>query len=307
MVSLTKLRALDLAETGDAQLPRHLSAASGLVCPGDVIYVVADNELHLGAFAAKSTAPGRLIRLFEGELPVDKTARKKRKPDLEAITQLPAFGNYPNGALLALGSGSKRNRRLGALLALDAQGVAVGTPRIADFAHLFDSLDRRFPALNIEGAVVSGGVLRLLQRGNRRHPENAVVRYPLPALLDAIQSGAAMGAPSGVDLVDLGSVDGVPLTFTDGASLPDGSMVFTAVAEDTGDSYNDGACVGAAIGIVGPDGALRWLERLDACHKVEGVAAQVDGDVIRLLLVTDADDRSIPASLFSAAITNLSP
>jgi hypothetical protein len=30
-------------------------------------------------------------------------------------------------------------------------------------------------------------------------------------------------------------------------------MVFTAVAEDTDDNYNDGACVGAAVGIVDND------------------------------------------------------
>src|SRR5271169_2423622 len=33
------------------------------------------------------------------------------------------------------------------------------------------------------------------------------------------------------------------------AALPDGTMVFTAVAEDTDDNYNDGACAGAAVGI----------------------------------------------------------
>jgi len=95
------------------------------------------------------------------------------------------------------------------------------------------------------------------------------------------------------------------LSFTDGASLPDGGMVFTAVAEDTEDTYNDGACLGAAIGVAARDGAVRFLDRLDACHKVEGVSARVDNDVIRLLLVTDADDAAIPGVLFSATIPNI--
>ena len=43
-------------------------------------------------------------------------------------------------------------------------------------------------------------------------------------------------------------------------------------------------------------------DRLDQPHKIEGVDAQVAGDVIRLLLVTDADDASVPAAMFSAAI-----
>ena len=79
-------------------------------------------------------------------------------------------------------------------------------------------------------------------------------------------------------------------------------MVFTAIAEDTDDSYNDGLCVGAAIGVAGNDGTLRCLRWLDRPYKVEGVDARVDGDVIRLLLVTDADDADIPASLLSATL-----
>ena len=42
------------------------------------------------------------------------------------------------------------------------------------------------------------------------------------------------------------------------------------------------------------------LHRLDRADKVEGVHARVDGTVIQLLLVTDADDADIPAGLFSA-------
>jgi len=44
------------------------------------------------------------------------------------------------------------------------------------------------------------------------------------------------------------------------------------------------------------------LYRLDAPHKVEGVEAGVEGGRVRLLLVTDADDAAIPASLYSTEI-----
>ena len=50
------------------------------------------------------------------------------------------------------------------------------------------------------------------------------------------------------------------------------------------------------------NGRLLGMQRLDRPHKIEGVDARVDGDVIRLLLVTDADDAAIPAGLFSATI-----
>jgi hypothetical protein len=306
MIKLTKLRELDLAATKDGQTPPHLSAASGLACPGASIYVVADDELHLGAFPAAGNAPGRLLRLFDGELPAEKVARKKQKPDLEAITLLPPFGTFANGALLALGSGSKKNRCRGALLTLDASGAIAGAPKIIDAAPLLEDLDRRFPALNIEGAVAIGDELRLLQRANRKHPQNLIIRYPLAPILAALTAGDVIGAiaPLAIDAIELGQIDGVPLSFTDGASLPDGGMVFTAVAEDTEDTYNDGACLGAAIGVAARDGTLRFLEVLDECHKVEGVAARVDNNVIRLLLVTDADDPAIPASLLTATLPN---
>jgi hypothetical protein len=304
MIDLTRLRTLDLDDSGDAALPRHLSAASGLACVGSHIYVVADDELHLGVFSASGNAPGRLLRLFDGELPAEKATRKKAKPDLEAITVLPPFGNCPHGALLALGSGSKKNRCRGALLRLDDRSGIDGLPVPIDASGWFDDLDRRFAALNIEGAVAIGEELRLLQRANKKHPQNAIIRYPLGPVLDALATSAAIPAiaPSATDLVDLGWIDGVPLGFTDGAALPDGSMVFTAVAEDTEDTYNDGACLAAAIGVAARDGSVRFVERINECPKVEGVAARVDDNVIRLLLVTDADDPTVPAGLFSATL-----
>ena len=65
------------------------------------------------------------------------------------------------------------------------------------------------------------------------------------------------------------------------------------------------ACLGAAIGMATLDGTLRFLERIDSCPKLEGVAARVDDNVIRLLLVTDADDPAIPASLYATTTPNL--
>ena len=114
MITLTKVRQLDLSAATPGR-PLYLSAASGLVCLRSFNYVVADDELHLGVFRANSNEPGHLVRLFEGELPAGNADRKKQKADFEALALLPTFGNYPDGALLALGSGSRPNRRLGAL------------------------------------------------------------------------------------------------------------------------------------------------------------------------------------------------
>src|SRR6516225_7477907 len=148
MIAVTKVRQLDLSATTPGR-PLHLSAASGLACINSFIYVVADDELHLGVFRANSSEPGHLIRLFEGELPACKVDRKKQKADFEALTLLPSYEGFPHGALLAFGSGSRPNRRLGALLGLDAQGAVRGSPQIVDCSTIFASLEGEFPALNI--------------------------------------------------------------------------------------------------------------------------------------------------------------
>src|SRR5262245_48623060 len=123
MIRLTKIRQLDVAPSPDAGAIEYLSAASGLIRAGSFLYVVADDELHLGVFGATDNNPGRLVRLLDGELPAPKAERKKLKPDFEALTLLPASAKFPDGAILALGSGSTPNRRLGVLLGLDAQGA----------------------------------------------------------------------------------------------------------------------------------------------------------------------------------------
>src|SRR5688500_18121966 len=93
----------------------HLSAASGVAQAGRWLYIVADDEHHLGRFAAESDAAGRveLHRVLAGDLPDYAGQRKKRKPDLEALTVLPASAASPHGVLLALGSGSRPNRQQG--------------------------------------------------------------------------------------------------------------------------------------------------------------------------------------------------
>lgn len=282
-----------------------MSAASGLVRAGDFLYVVADDEHHLGVFPATGEAPGRLIAILPGQLPAPSNERKALKPDFEALVRLPPFPGYPGGALLALPSGSRPNRRTGALLRLEADGVVIGSPRSIDFSGVFEVLQRQFAALNIEGAVVMADRLRLLQRGSKHHGQNAWIDLSLPAVLQALATADTVNDALlvGTQTFDLGSIDGIPLGFTDGAALPDAALIFTAVAEDAENSYEDGPCAGAAVGIADHDGRLRLLERLDANYKVEGIDARVAGEAIELLLVTDSDDERIPACLLSAALS----
>ena len=105
-MQVTTLRRLFVATASGVAAPAKLSAASGLVRLGNRLYVVADDELSLGVFDLSNDEAGRLVRIFEGELPASHDERKAAKPDLESLTMLPAFDGCPYGALMAIGSGS---------------------------------------------------------------------------------------------------------------------------------------------------------------------------------------------------------
>jgi hypothetical protein len=289
-ITLRRLRPLDLVPAG------FLSAASGLVRVKSHIYVIADDALELGVFPASGRKPGRRHRVFAGTLPAGKKARKKRKPDLEALALLPPSRRHRHGALLLLGSGSRRNRRRAALLRLDAAGAIIGRPEPLDLAPLYRRLEAALDKLNIEGAVVQGDDLLLFQRSNRRQGDNAVIRAPLQQVLAADKGKIRFAVTHHA----LGEIDGVRLGFTDAAALGDGAIVFTAVAEDSDNAYDDGPCRGAAIGLLDISGRLRWLRRLSRKIKVEGVHATRIGKRLDLLLVSDADDASVPANLYRA-------
>lgn len=294
------VRTLDLA--GGLQ---HLSAASGLVRIGQRIYVVADDELSLGVFDLAESGPGTLLRLISGELPIEHHARKAAKPDFEALLHLPVLQGHPHGALVAVGSGSRATRQRGALLALDAAGLAQGSARAIDLSPLLAPLQTRYGDLNIEGAFVDGQTVRLLQRGNTGHAVNEAIAFAWPAVRRWLEGTAPAPAAVRFDAFDLGSVDGVPLSFTDGTAVVGGAAAlwaFSAAAEDTADSYADGRCAGSAIGLVASDGRLVAMARLRAACKVEGIVATARGDAIELLMVTDADDRAAPASLLAATL-----
>lgn len=304
MITPQPLRRLTLTAAQGA--PDRLSAASGIVVAGEFLYVIADDELHLGVFDLGGQDDGRWLRLFAGELPEAAAERKALKPDLEALVRLPPFAGYPGGALLALPSGSRPNRQTGALLGLQASGALSGDPRAVDLSALYAPLLLRFPALNIEGAVIREGELVLLQRASGAHPDNALIGFALSRLLEVLSADEELRLPelaARVTKIDLGHIDGVPLGFTDAAVLPDGRLVFSAVAENVDDTYHDGPCVGAVIGVLGLDGQVQGLERLDPVLKIEGVDARQEGAVVRLLLVTDADDRAEPGVLLSASLS----
>jgi hypothetical protein len=276
---------------------RFIAAASGLVRTGRHMYVIADDERELGVFPVEGDAPGRVARFLPGELPADPEERKRDKPDVEALALLPGSGGR-GAALLALESGSRPNRRAGVVWTLDPGGALAGEPRRIDLAELYRALEDDIDDLNIEGATVRGAELHLFQRGNGRAGINAVVSLDFSRVREDLE-GDRIGsdAIAGIRRYELGEVDGVRLCFSDATSLPDGRVVFTAVAETGEDTYRDGGCAGAGVGVLSDAGdVVRW-EALDPPAKVEGIDAELDEEAVDAFLVADADDPGAPSPL----------
>lgn len=276
----------------------ELSAASGVVRVGQHLLVVADDELFLDAYTEAGRRAERIALLGKSPLPEEHRERKRLKPDLEALV------NLPGRRVLALGSGSAKGRCAGYLFEAAAEG---GLPKFCatcDLSPLYEQLSRSFPALNVEGAAVAGRSLRLLQRGNGAQGQNAVVDLSLDGVLEALAGGHALTADLVQEIrpVHLPSLGQARLGFTDASPIAEGDrrIVFVAAAEDTDDPYLDGECTGSAIGVLDEQGRVEWLETLEGKNKVEGVT--VEAGARRALLVADPDDRSQRAPLLECSL-----
>ncbi len=251
-----------------------ISAASGLALYKNHFYVIADDELFALKIAKDDFAHAKKITLFSGELAEEKKLRKKMKPDLESIVEL------PSGDLLCVPSGSEEHR---------VQGVLIKEDRVVgvSFQHLYTKLREIFSELNIEGAVVLDQTLRLFQRGNGEKHENATVDVHLH---DFLKGKITL---SNIKYYDLGLINGAALSFTDATMFKD-RIYFLAAAEDCKSTYLDGEFKGAVLGVMDLSGKLLKQEAIDVKSKPEGIS--VDDDYF--YLVTDDDDRSKPSSLW---------
>lgn len=314
-LSLSPVRTLTLDHPSREHRRAHLSAASGLVQVDDWIYIVADDENHLGIFNYHTHENGILQRLFPGDLPLALEERKAEKPDLEVLTLVPPSTKYPQGALLGLGSGSKETRTQGIIIPFHHEGKLHADVEIINLASLYQQLKKEVGKLNIEGAVIIDEDIILFQRGNRKSKVNASIRFPLEHFYQSILSSDSeltehednrehedKKLKTNITHYELGEIEGVPLCFTDATTLPNGEIIFTAAAENTSDAYLDGACLGSAIGIINSNGELHSIHSVDKAVKLEGVQAKIIHNKIHLLLVTDADDETTAAQLYAAEL-----
>ena len=301
-LELRELRELDLAEPTSEGRPAYMGAASGVVRRGNFAYVIADDELALGVFEISSGKPGEARDVLPGSLPADESERKGAKPDLEALTALPPFGETPFGGLLGLGSGSDSDgaRDRGFFWAFAPDGSLEGEPSVIDLSPLYEGLREKLGGINIEGAAVLGGELWLFHRGNEGDAGNVVAQIALSDLAGSLTGDHDIDIEELRVLreYDLGEMDGVPVCFSDATALSDELVCFTASAE----GEEDGDIRGSVVGTISAGGEVRRLRTIDRKWKVEGVHAAVDTGVIDFVFVCDQDDEEVPSPLLTASM-----
>jgi hypothetical protein len=298
MLTPQLLRTLHILPAHHPRGQPHLSAASGLVCIAasghTQAYVVADDEHHLGCFSIEDDQPVQLLRLLPGDLPEKPKQRKRLKPDLENLTALPPIPGYPQGALLALGSGSKDLRHKGMLMGLTAQGLLPKefefVPKLIDLTDWYAPLHEEFADLNIEGCFIQDELLHLIQRGNKGDSPSACISYAWASVQDWLCGTGPAPQALQIKGLDFGLAQGIPLTPTDALALPDGRWLMSAVAEDTSDSVQDGACIASALVVLNAQAEVLQIELLEGAPKVEGIGLIRLGAADHVLMVTDADD-----------------
>lgn len=298
-LKLNKMRDLTLS-AASAERPAYVYSASGLLDLKNEYVIVADDESCLAVFPHDLRKPGRWIKLFSDELPLEYKARKKKKPDLESLCRIPASTNAPSGALLAVPSLSRENRVRGALIFMQDDGTEQVIP--LDFSTLRQELARRIKELNIEGIVIGRNFVRLFHRGSQGTSDSAIIDLALEPFMKDVFDTHSLAADKILSIKNcqIGLRENLTLAFTDAACLPDGRIVFLAAAEASKNAYDDGESAGSAAGIMSEKGEIERLEHFDGSLKLEGVAVHLEARTLRLKLVADADDESKPSALYEA-------
>jgi len=286
--------------------PAHVRSASGIVRVAGRIAVIQD-DANFVALVDPATGFAHAVTLPAGEGGLrqfdDLRGNKRFKLDLECCVSVDAGGGRE--MLVAFGSGSLPARERIVLV----RGVGTGDPgvRVIDASALYAALhaDREFSGseLNVEGAAVLDGTLRLFNRGNGAPrgdllPVNAscdlelasVLRGSVPPLRNVVQ-------------YDLGDVGGLPLTITDVAVSGD-ALLYSAAAEDSPDATRDGPVAGCAIGIIAGDsvrfGRVMGIDGRPYQGKIEGILPLSSE---RLLAVVDPDDPRVPSTLLELQLS----
>jgi len=315
--------------SADEDRPAHVRAASGITAYREYLVIIQDDANWLALLDADGDVhplplppgPESGQRVFS-----KRRGNKHEKFDLEACVTLPGSAGPE---LIAFGSGSHEGREwilrlhegetFEASLSEQASHAELGLSVTAEFVacrRFYDALRDTTAfagaGLNIEGAVPLGGnTIRLFQRGNAPardglSPVDATGDVAWAALAAHLAEPARVPPPevTGIRRYDLGSLDGVRLTFSDAEHLGEGRILYSASAEHP----ESGEIVGSALGVLEADGEARWTAVTDASGgdfegKIEGLSLS-PGDPGLVHFVTDDDDEDAPSVLYTVRLND---
>lgn len=259
------------------------SALSGLAVVKDTVYLIADNREEL---IRLPLAENNFEKQISG-----KNIEKKYKSDLESL-----FYDGARDRLFALPSGSTPIRRTGYIFNVEGdltQKLDV-TPLYAQLADKASLLSEDF---NIEGsALLSPCYYVLLNRGNGPNRRNGLWTFH------------SENFPMGIEDIEwrdiaLPCAGKVPLQWTD-CTVEGETLYFSAAAEDTTSSYDDGAIVASGIGALDLSTfSVVWFARLTEPHKIEGIELLfVEATRYVFRCCTDPDSDTLPGLVLEIEI-----
>lgn len=294
--------------------PPHVRAASGLSAFRECLAVIQDDANWLALIDTNQ-------QITAVPLPPspagDRVFSKKRgnqgdKYDLEACVTV-SSGNRQE--LVGFSSGSRHEREWVLRVREDKDGgglKAEFVPAPAFYAALRNYKPFSGAGLNIEGALaLDNDRIRLFQRGNADpcdglQPVDATADFSWAALCDHLQSPDKHRPPAleNVRTYEIGTLDGVRLTFSDAEHLAEGRVLFSASAEDP----ESGKIRGSVLGIIEADGRARWARLADQngkpfSGKIEGLTLDVN-DPRKVYFVIDDDDEDTPSRIFHAVVSD---
>jgi hypothetical protein len=222
-----------------------IRSLSGLVDYQDFVIGVSD-EYH-GLFV-RGPEKDQFYNFSEYPASITYKEQKKIKPDQESISLVSIDGK---DYVIAFPSLSKSNRdELGVfhIFPEDAQ-LQIHSHRLFKLEKLFKQLQGR--EINIEGHVLFGNDLLLLNRGNETSGSELITVSNGPSW---IKNAVTKDSDNDFDYlfskatVDLGRFDGHPIHWTDGMQDTDHTMLFLASVEKTDNAYDDGVVLASFIG-----------------------------------------------------------
>jgi len=282
--------------------PAFVRAASGIARFGDGFAIVQDDasfvaltgrDARARAIALPRGPDGR--RRFEKRL-----GNKNEKLDLESCF---AVGSGATERLFSFGSGSLPVRERVLVLCAD------GRPRVVDATELYRALRASGGFTgdappNIEGVAIVGGHVRVFHRANgEAGGTTRSVDIRLDAFLAWIDGVGGLPVFSTPIRYDLGTISGVPLSFTD-VSSHEATTFFLSCAEDSPDAIDDGAVLGSMLGVVA-EGAARMAPLIDETRAPQALKAEglvIDAEAARAFVVLDQDDPDVPSDLCEVAL-----